>query len=478
MADHSTVKNQNNGHSGVQETQVTVVMVPLPAQGHLNQLLHLSRFISSYGVPVHYVAPTTYTRQAKDRVQGWDPLVVPNIHFHEISIPSHETPSPNPIDPKKFSLQLVPSFSASIKVREPIYALLKQLSSTTRRLVVVHDSVMPYAIQDVRLIANAESYCFHSISAFTIYTSIWEQVGKPGGLFEPELLEILDYLPSNDGCSSPEAVEFVKLQLDSMPNNSAGNLYNSCRVIEGPFLDLLAKAKHAFSDKQWVIGPFNPVVISNEQKKRHYCLDWLDKQASNSVLFVSFGSSTTISDAAAMEIAIGLEKSEQKFIWVFRDADAGDVFEAEVRRAKLPEGFEERIGGRGLILRDWAPQLDILGHSSTGGFMSHCGWNSCMESISMGVPIAAWPMKFDQPRNSILIEKVLQVGLLVRDWSPRDELVPSIVVENVVRRLMDSTEGEEMRQRAKELSKVLKESVMDGGVSRLEMDSFIAHIRR
>ena len=144
----------------------------------------------------------------------------------------------------------------------------------------------------------------------------------------------------------------------------------------------------------------------------------------------------------------------------------------------MPGGFEERTEGRGIIVRDWAPQLEILGHSSTGGFMSHCGWNSCIESISMGVPVAAWPMHSDQPRNAILLEKVLKIGLKVRDWSKQNELVTSITVENAVRRLMDSAEGEEMWQTAKLLSKAVKDSVMEGGVSRLEMDSFIAHIRR
>ncbi|KAL3533747.1 hypothetical protein ACH5RR_007268 [Cinchona calisaya] len=212
-------------------------------------------------------------------------------------------------------------------------------------------------------------------------------------------------------------------------------------------------------------------------KKRHHCLDWLDKQAPNSVIFVSFRSTTSLSDQEVEEIAIGLEKSEQKFIWVVRDAHKGDVFDGEFRRARLPEGFEERMEKGRIILRDWAPQLEILGHLSTGGFMSHCGWNSCIESITMGVPVAAWPMHSDQPRNALLLEKVLKIGLIVSDWSRRVELVISVAVENAVRRL-ELAEGEEMRRRVGELSKVVRESVMDGGACRLEMDSFIAHIRR
>nr|XP_027067788.1 zeatin O-glucosyltransferase-like [Coffea arabica] len=478
--DHTTVRsqNQNQGQKGtsIQETEVTVVMVPLPAQGHLNQLIHLSRLISSYNLPVHYVSTATHNLQAKVRVQGWDPLAISNIHFHEFPVPSYETPPTNPNATTKYPFHLISMFNATVKLREPIYKLLQQLSSSARRLVVIHDSLMPYVIQDVGLIPNAESCCFYSTSAFTFYSYLWEFGGKPR-LLEPELLESLEDLPTLETCNPPEIIEYIKLQEDSRPNN-AGYLYDTCRAIEGPYLDLLAKASTVDTDKQWAIGPFNPVVINEQQhsNKRHYCLEWLDKQAPNSVIYISFGSSVSVSDDEAKEIAIGLEKSGQKFIWVLRDADKVGIFYGEVRKAQLPEGFEERIKGRGIVVSDWAPQLEILGHSSTGDFMSHCGWNSCMESISMGVPVAAWPMHSDQPRNSILMAKVLKIALLIRDWSRQDEFMTSITIENAVRRLMDSTEGEEMRQRAKELSKRVEESIRDGGDSRLEMDSFTAHI--
>ncbi|CDP12478.1 unnamed protein product [Coffea canephora] len=454
-------------------------MVPLPAQGHLNPLLHLSCLISSHNIPVYYIGLATHIRQAKVRVQGWDPLVISNINFHEFSIPCYETPPPNPNAGTKFPVQLVPLFYASIKLREPVYALLEQLSRATKRLVVIFDSAMPYVIQDAHLIPNVESYSFSIFPAFYCYAFIWELEGKPT-LAEPELLDLLKVLPSNERCTPPEMMEFIKLQQDSKPIIS-GYLLNTCREIEGPYLDLLTKTSIIDNDKQWAVGPLNPVVIIDGLKnsnKRHYCLEWLDKQAQDSVIFVSFGSTTSLSDEEAAEVAIGLEKSGQKFIWVLRDADKGDIFEGEVRRAKLLEGFEESIEGRGIVVREWAPQLEVLAHSSTGGFMSHCGWNSCMESISMGVPVAAWPMHTDQPWNAVLMEKLLKIGLPVRDWSRRDEPVTSVTIENAVRRLMNSAEGEEMRQRAKELSKIIKGSVTEGGVSRLETDSFIAHIRR
>ncbi|CAI9099840.1 OLC1v1036722C1 [Oldenlandia corymbosa var. corymbosa] len=473
MAIHDIGNGCENG--GRKTEEVTVLMVPLPAQGHLNQLLHLSRLISSYNIPVHYVCTPAHTCQAKNRIHGWDPLSISNIHFHEFPVPSYETPPADPYSSTKFPTQLIPAFFASIHLRESISSLMKQLSNTTRRLVVIHDSLMPYVIQDIGEIPNAESYAFQSVSAFCVYSYVWENEGEP----EVPESKIFKTLPQRH--YPEEFEEYIRIQFEKQVENS-GNLFNTCRAIEGKFLDGLSKFKMSGSDKNWAVGPFNPVVINEKElnpKKRHYCLDWLDKQPPNSVIFVSFGSTTALSDEQIQEIAIGLEKSEQKFVWVARDADTGDLFkDGEARRnAQLPKGFETRTEGKGIVIKDWAPQLEILAHSSTGGFMSHCGWNSSIESISHGVPIAAWPMHSDQPANSTLITEELKVGLKVINWKPGYEIVTSETVENAVRRLMDSAEGEEIRERAKELSKAVKSSVLEGA-SRMEMDSFIARIRR
>ncbi|OVA11553.1 UDP-glucuronosyl/UDP-glucosyltransferase [Macleaya cordata] len=116
-----------------------------------------------------------------------------------------------------------------------------------------------------------------------------------------------------------------------------------------------------------------------------------------------------------------------------------------------------------MIVRDWAPQLEILAHASTGGFLSHCGWNSCMESLSMGVPIAAWPMHSDQPMNTMLVTEELKIGIVVREWANRDELVSSNVIESAVRKL-----GIGVRQAL----------VSKDGSSRAALESFVAHISR
>ncbi|KAL4607843.1 hypothetical protein ACB092_09G204100 [Castanea dentata] len=421
-------------NNGLNKTKVEVVMVPFPAQGHLNQLLHLSRLIIAYNIPVHFACTATHNRQAMLRVHGWDPNSVSNIHFHDLKIPPFLTPPPNPNSPNKFPSHLQPLFNASLHLRDPMASLLRELSSKATRIIVINDSMMASVVQDLVTIPNAESYTFHSVSAFTYFLYLWEAMGKP---------------------------------LELEPN---------AKVIEGTYMDIMESLEGG--KKHWAIGPFNPVrnIGSNG---RHKCLEWLDKEAPNSVIYVSFGTTTAMEDKQIKELAIGLEKSGQKFIWVLRDADKGDVFiDGELRKDEILKGFEERVKNRGMVVKDWAPQLEILSHPSTGGFMSHCGWNSCMESITMGVPLAAWPMASDQPRNTVLITKLLKVGIVVKNWSRRDELVPSSTIEKAVKLLMASKEGDEIRKRTVDLGGAVRQSIEKGGVSRMELDSFIDHITR
>ncbi|XP_027070206.2 zeatin O-glucosyltransferase-like [Coffea arabica] len=471
---------QNHGLNGLKQPQVVVVMVPFPLQGHLNQLLHLSRLISSYNIPVHYVSTATHNRQAKLRVHGWNPLSKANIHFHEFPTANFPNPPPNPNTSLKFPAHLQPSFDASADLRGPISALFRALSARAKRVVIINDSLMGSVVQDFLTLSNAESYTFHSVSAFSIFFFMWERMENPF----PVDKEILKILPPMDGCFTPEFSNFVKAQHNFVQFNS-GRIYNSCKVIEGTYLDLLSKEEISQNKKQWALGPFNPVHImpqksgpKEQNNERHKCLQWLDRQNNNSVIFVSFGTTTSISDEQIRELAFGLERSAQKFLWVLRDADSGDVFVQETRKLELPKGFERRVEGRGLVVRNWAPQLEILGHSATGGFMSHCGWNSCMESITMGVPMATWPMHSDQPRNAVLITKILKVGLQVKDWAHKDELVTSSKVEKAVRMLMAEEEGQQMRKRSAEMGAAVRTSLAEGGVTRMELDSFIAHITR
>ncbi|KOM34182.1 hypothetical protein LR48_Vigan02g033200 [Vigna angularis] len=455
----------SNGENPSQKNQVVVVLIPFSAQGHLNQLLHLSNLISSHNIPVHYVSTVTHMRQATLRHHE----SISNVHFHGFDVPTFVSPSPDP--ESDFPSHLIPSFEASMHLRDPVRKLLLSLSSEAKRVIVIHDSAMASVAQDATNIPNVENYTFHSTCAFSVYVHYWDRMGRP----PVEAMHALK-VPSLEGCFPTQFLDFLIAQSQFFKFND-GSIYNTSRVIDGDYTELM---EGITGKKIWALGPFNPLVIEKKDSEgRHSCIEWLDKQEPNSVIYVSFGTTTTLKVEQIQQVATGLEQSKHRFIWVLRDADKGDIFdENEAKRLDLPNGFEERVEGKGLIMRDWAPQLEILSHNSTGGFMSHCGWNSCLESITMGVPIATWPMHSDQPRNAALITEVLKVGLVVKDWSQRNELVAASDVENGVRRLMQTKEGDEMRETAARLKSAIHMSTEVGGVSRMEMDSFIAHITK
>nr|AAM09517.1 putative glucosyltransferase [Phaseolus lunatus] len=459
-----------NGDNLADKNQVVVVLIPFPAQGHLNQLMHLSHLISSHNIPVHYVSTVTHIRQATLRHHK---SIISNIHFHGFEVPPFVSPPPNPNNPETdFPTHLIPSLEASMHLREPVRKLLQSLSFQAKRVIVIHDSPMASVAQDATNMPNVENYTFHCTCAFSVYVSFWDKMGRPS----VEAMHALK-IPSLEGCFPTQFLDFLIAKRDFL-KLSDGIVYNTSRVIDADYIDLMEVIPGG--KKVWALGPFNPLAVEKKgSKERHSCMEWLDKQEPNSVIYVSFGTTTPLKVEQIEQVATGLEQSKQKFIWVLRDADKGDIFdENEAKRLELPNGFEERVKDMGLVVRDWAPQLEILSHSSTGGFMSHCGWNSCLESISMGVPIATWPFHSDQPRNAALITEVLKVGLVVKDWSQRNSLVSGSVVEDAVRRLMQTEEGDEMRERAGRLKNAIHKSTEEGGVSHTEMDSFIAHITK
>ncbi|XP_071737571.1 zeatin O-glucosyltransferase-like [Rutidosis leptorrhynchoides] len=454
---------------------VVVVMVPFVAQGHLNQLLHFSHLIiSGYNIPIHFVCTATHSRQARLRLQGRNTPNNHMINFHQIPDPEFTSPPPNPNGgPTQCLTHLQPSFNATLLLRHPVADIIRSLSKTTRRVAVVHDSLMSYVVQDVKTIPNAETYIFRGLSVFFTFCLSFEKLGK-------EIPKSIRQLPKPVETMSQEFLEFVKLQF-LQQSFHVGNIYDSSRVVEGKFLESLEK-EETYGKNHWAVGPFNPVEIesnSTDSLNRHNCLKWLDKQPANSVVYVSFGTTTTFTNDQINELAIGLEKSEQRFLWVLREADKGDIFKkSDDKQVELPDGFEERVAGKGLVVREWAPQLEILGHSSTGGFVSHCGWNSCMEALTSGVAIATWPMHTDQPYNAVLLLDELGVALVMRDWARKDELLASDIVENVVRKLMVTSEGAAIRKKAKELGGQLRMSVAKDGVTRKELDSIISYFRR
>ncbi|RYR74814.1 hypothetical protein Ahy_A02g009525 isoform A [Arachis hypogaea] len=222
------------------------------------------------------------------------------------------------------------------------------------------------------------------------------------------------------------------------------------------------------------IGPIIQSETSNEVNKLE-CLTWLDNQPPRSVLYISFGSGGTLSQEQLNEIAFGLELSGHKFLWVVRAPSnfGGSAYLSQQKEDPLhylPSGFVERTKEQGLVIPSWAPQIEILGHGSVGAFLSHCGWNSTLESVSHGVPVIAWPLFAEQRMNAVLLKDVLKVA--VRPEANEDGIVKREEVARVVKGIIEENEeGLEMRKRIKELSDAAAAALSENGSSMKALSS-------
>ncbi|KAL0456449.1 UNVERIFIED_CONTAM: Hydroquinone glucosyltransferase [Sesamum latifolium] len=182
------------------------------------------------------------------------------------------------------------------------------------------------------------------------------------------------------------------------------------------------------------------------------CVKWLNDHPPKSVLFVSFGSGGTLSVEQFKELALGLEMCGHRFLWVVRtpQESAADAYLNTQSIVKdpldfLPEGFLERTKGRGLVVVSWAPQIQVLSHGSTGGFVTHCGWNSILESASFGVPLIAWPLCFEHRMNAVFLTDGLKAAIRVKE--NENGVVGREQIAELVKRLMEGEEGNHIRKR-------------------------------
>ncbi|PON98226.1 UDP-glucuronosyl/UDP-glucosyltransferase [Trema orientale] len=187
-------------------------------------------------------------------------------------------------------------------------------------------------------------------------------------------------------------------------------------VIINTFTELETHAIHSFPrvSESPLVYPVGPIIHADDDCSQFLSagqysdiIAWLDDQPPSSVVFLCFGSMGSFGGDQVKEIARGLEQSGVHFLWCLRqpppeytlgspDTDPGEA---------LPEGFLDRTAGRGKVISSWAPQAAVLSHQAVGGFVSHCGWNSILESLWFGVPVATWPLEWEQQLNAFQMAK-------------------------------------------------------------------------
>ncbi|PWZ37631.1 UDP-glycosyltransferase 90A1 [Zea mays] len=229
----------------------------------------------------------------------------------------------------------------------------------------------------------------------------------------------------------------------------------------GPTREMDAKIGHAIASSHGLIAAWHHGDVAKPAWMR-----WLDDKAAagRAVLYVALGTTLAVESAQLREVADGLDRAGLDFIWAVRPVDAD-----------LGAGFEERVRGRGEVVRGWVDQRAILAHECVKGFLSHCGWNSVLESISAGVPLAVWPMGAEQPVNAKLVVDELGVGIRV---PPKSDAVSGMArseqIARVTSDLMTGETGAEAARKMSALAAKAREAVAEAGSSWRAAEELIA----
>ncbi|XP_047086032.1 UDP-glycosyltransferase 73C4-like [Lolium rigidum] len=279
-----------------------------------------------------------------------------------------------------------------------------------------------------------------------------------------------------------ELPEFMRRKLEvedsthkkffSAQANCFGLAVNTFSALEQQYCDL--HMREGYVKRAYFVGPVSlpppsspaatAAALSGDS---HHCLDWLGSKPDRSVVYLCFGSFAPISDEQLHELALGLEASGESFLWVVRS-----------ERWTPPEGWEERVRGRGMLVTAWAPQTAILGHPAVGAFVTHCGWNSVLETVAAGVPVLTWPLVFEQFITERFVTYILGIG--ERLWphgagirSTRhieNEVVPAEAVARALTAFMlPGGPGDAGRSRVMDLAAKAHAAMAEGGSSHCDL---------
>ncbi|KAH0730444.1 hypothetical protein KY289_001632 [Solanum tuberosum] len=338
------------------------------------------------------------------------------------------------------------------------------------------------AFSKIKKLPNVEGLSFAPFSdgydgkfQFTDYSDYFKNCDAKDKIIElPGMppLSPIDF-PSfvfDDVESSNWAVKSIKRQIEMLSSEENPRvLVNTFEALE---FDALRILKHV---TMVGIGPSIPSTFLDDNtfradmieiSSKNY-INWLNSKDKGSVIYIAFGSYSEISSQLMEEIGHGLLKCGRPFLWVIREGEDGDKMEDKL-------SWKDELEKQGKIV-SWCSQVEVLKHPSVGCFLTHCEWNSTLESIASKVPIVACPLWNDQVCNAKLIQDVWKNGVRVNVSEggvvERDEFNRCITIV-----MGDGEEGEELRRNVKKWSYLAKEAMKENGTSSVNLEDFANEI--
>nr|AXL95249.1 UDP-glycosyltransferase [Andrographis paniculata] len=450
----------------------TIVLYPSPGMGHVIAMVELAKFIlrrrPSTAIAVLIAPPSFNTGSTAAYIRRIS-ATVPSITFHHLpqvtvhdfsSFPSMESVIFHVLRRSNDAVRrTLEQISASAAVSAfiidffcPSLAIAKELRIPTYYFITSGACILAFFL------------CLPEIDETTTesFRDMNTSLNVPG---IPAIVPAKDMiLPLLDRDSS-DYDDFVKFSFDLV--KSDGIIVNTFENLETKALRSIREGKCNPGGRTPPVYCVGPLLDSDgHHGGDNECLRWLDGQPERSVVFLCFGSLGLHSAEQLREIAGGLERSGERFLWVVRSpptADPRKRFEPpppELERL-LPAGFLERTKDRGFVVESWAPQVAVLNHGAVGGFVTHCGWNSVLEAVCAGVPMVAWPIYAEQKMNRVVM--VEDMKLAVSMEAAADGFVAAAEVERRVKEVMEAES--EVRKVVEVMCQEAKAAVSDGGSS-------------
>ncbi|XP_020206408.1 flavonol 7-O-beta-glucosyltransferase UGT74F1 [Cajanus cajan] len=449
-----------------------VLMIPYPSQGHINPMLQFSKRLSSKGVRVTMVTTTFISKSM--HLQSSSLLGPVQLDFISDGYDQGGFAQADSISTYLSRMQEVGSNS----LRELIQ---KHNSSDHPIDCVVYDSFLVWVLDVAKEFGLLGASFFTQMCAVNyIYYYVYHGLLKVPISSLPISIPGLPLLDLND---TPAFVydpgfypAYFHLVMNQFSNIHKADivLVNSFYHLEDQVVDSMSKVCPLLT-----IGPTVPSFhldkavpndtdnVLNLFQLDSSAISWLQEKPAGSVIYVSFGSMVCLSSQEMEEIAWGLMGTGFNFLWVIPD----------LQKKNLPKELGKEIDacGRGLIV-NWITQLEVLSNKGVGCFFTHCGWNSTIEALCLGVPMVALPQWTDQPTNAKFVEDVWKVGIRVR--VKENGIVTREEIENSIRVVMEKDLGREMRINAKKWKKLAIEAVSQGGTTDNNINEFINNLKR
>nr|GME17218.1 hydroquinone glucosyltransferase-like [Ipomoea batatas] len=448
-----------------------IAMLPSPGMGHLIPFAQLAdRLIRRHRLAVTLIVPTDRPLSAPQEAflgalpTGVDYLVLPPVNLEDLSADTkNEIRICLTVTRCLPALRRVFESLVASKTRPPPVALLVDLFSTDAFQVADEFGVSPYLFfpTSAMVLSFGTILPELDLAVSCEFRDMPEPVQIPGFSVPVHGKDFLD--PVQD--RQDEAYRWIVYH-NKRIGLAKGVILNSFKEMEPGAIEALQRPESGIPP----VYPIGPLVqTDSDSSAGGECLEWLEAQPPGSVLFICFGSGGCLSHYQLTELALGLEMSQQRFLWVIRspnDSAAAAFFSAQNPGDPLtflPQGFLERTKKHGLVVPNWAPQSQILSHRSTGGFLTHCGWNSTLESLVRGIPMIAWPLYAEQKMNAVVLTKDIKVAL--RPMAGENGVVQREEIAKVVKSLMDGEEGKMVRQKISVLKDAAATALSEDGSS-------------